>query len=73
MSAKVFWIGLVIQIIGWPLLFFGVVWFDEWRRRRAKDAGKHVIHFHLLILVLAIIYTMFWVLYPVLRWIRQEN
>jgi hypothetical protein len=72
MSPKVFWIGIAIQIVGWPLLYFGVVWFDLWRWRLAKAAGRHVAHFNELV-VAAIAFILIWVLYPIIRWVRQVN
>jgi hypothetical protein len=73
MSARAFWIGLTVQLIGWPVLFWLTGRLDRWGRGRALAKGKHWASLAELVLVAGVIATLLWIMLPLIRWIRQPH
>jgi hypothetical protein len=71
MTAGVFWVGLLVQLAAWPLLWVLTAHFDNWRQNRAKARGRRAGHFNELVVVMGLINIIIWLLLPVIRWIRS--
>jgi hypothetical protein len=70
MTAGVFWVGLVIQLAGWPILYWLTAQFDIWRENRAKARGRHAGHFNELVFIMGLINIGVWLIMPLMHWIR---
>lgn len=74
MTVAVFFIGLGLQIVLWPCLYF----VSEWhfariiRRRRAQGNMSNSGHYREVIIVFALIFLMCWLMFPVIQWVRLE-
>ncbi len=73
MSAKVFWIGLAIHLVGWPVIWWLTFQLDSWRTHRARAKGKRTSHIGILVLMVAIVSTLMWIWFRIAYWIHQPQ
>ena len=73
-TITVFFIGLVVQLVLWPCLYFlSELHFGSIiRRRRAQGNMSNNGHYGEVIIVFAIISLLCWFLYPAVLWVRSE-
>jgi hypothetical protein len=71
-SLAIYLLGLGIQILIWPLLyFFSIVHYRRLLRRRRAKGLRHAATYSQLVIVAAVLSLMLWTLFFVLPKVRQ--